>query len=34
LIYKLDEGKYIIDLASTLNQNVKEMDEIKNPEED
>ncbi len=32
LIYKLDEGKYIIDLASTLNQNVKNLDEIKNPE--
>ena len=29
LIYKLEEGKYIIDLASTLNKSVKE---IKNPD--
>ncbi len=34
LIYKMEEGKYIIDLASTLNRSVKEMKEIKNPEED
>jgi predicted nucleic acid-binding Zn-ribbon protein len=33
LIYKLEEGKYIIDLASTLNQNVKNLKEIKNPED-
>ncbi len=33
LIYKVEEGKYIIDLASTLNQNVKDLKEIKNPDE-
>lgn len=33
LIYKIEEGKYIIDLASTLNQNVKDLKEIKNPDE-
>lgn len=33
LIYKVEEGKYIIDLASTLNQNIKDLKEIKNPEE-
>jgi predicted nucleic acid-binding Zn-ribbon protein len=33
LIYKVEEGKYIIDLASTLQQNVKDLKEIKNPEE-
>jgi predicted nucleic acid-binding Zn-ribbon protein len=33
LIYKLEEGKYIIDLASTLNQNVKDLKEIKDPDE-
>jgi len=32
LIYKLEEGKYIIDLASTLKQNMKNLKEIKNPE--
>ena len=32
LVYKLEEGKYIIDLASTLNQNTKDLKEIKNPE--
>jgi len=32
LIYKLEEGKYIIDLASTLNQNIKDLKEIKNPD--
>jgi predicted nucleic acid-binding Zn-ribbon protein len=33
LIYKLEEGKYIIDLASTLRLNAKEIDKkIKNPE--
>jgi predicted nucleic acid-binding Zn-ribbon protein len=32
LIYKLEEGKYIIDLASTLKLNAKEIDrKIKNP---
>lgn len=31
LIYKLSEGKYIIDLASTLNKNLKDMGEMKNP---
>ncbi len=33
LIYKLEEGKYIIDLASTLRMNVKDIKEIKNPNE-
>ena len=33
LIYKLEEGKYIIDLASTLNQSTKDIIEIKNPDE-
>jgi predicted nucleic acid-binding Zn-ribbon protein len=33
LIYKLEEGKYIIDLASTLNRSVKELKEIRNPYE-
>ena len=33
LIYKVEEGKYIIDLASTLQQNVKDLKEIKNPDE-
>ena len=33
LVYKLEEGKYIIDLASTLRQNVKEIKEIRNPDE-
>jgi predicted nucleic acid-binding Zn-ribbon protein len=33
LIYKLEEGKYIIDLASTLRLNAEEIDrKIKNPE--
>jgi len=33
LIYKLEEGKYIIDLASTLKLNTEQLDEkIKNPE--
>ncbi len=31
LVYKLEEGKYIIDLASTLKTNVKDL--IKNPNE-
>jgi predicted nucleic acid-binding Zn-ribbon protein len=33
LIYKIEEGKYIIDLASTLQQNVKDLKEIKKPNE-
>ena len=33
LIYKVEEGKYIIDLASTLKQNAKDLKEIKNPDE-
>lgn len=33
LIYKVDEGKYIIDLASTLKQNAKDIKQIKNPDE-
>jgi len=32
LIYKLEEGKYIIDLSSTLSQNINELKEIKDPE--
>ena len=31
LIYKLEEGKYIIDLASTLRDSVRDIKEIKNP---
>ena len=34
LIYKLEEGKYIIDLASTLRVNLKDLKEIRNPDED
>ena len=34
LIYKLEEGKYIIDLASTLKRSVKDLKEIKNPYEE
>ncbi len=34
LIYKVEEGKYIIDLSSTLKQNAKEIKEIRNPDED
>ncbi len=33
LIYKVEEGKYIIDLASTLKQNIKDLKEIRNPDE-
>ena len=33
LIYKLEEGKYIIDLASTLSRGVGELKEIKDPDE-
>ncbi|MAG10793.1 hypothetical protein CMI44_00575 [Candidatus Pacearchaeota archaeon] len=32
LIYKMEEGKYIIDLGSTLKKSVKDIKEIKNPE--
>jgi len=31
LIYKLEEGKYIIDLASTLRQSITEVKEIQDP---
>lgn len=31
LIYKLEEGKYIIDLASTLKGSMKDVKEIKDP---
>jgi len=34
LIYKVEEGKYIIDLSSTLKQNAKDIKEIRNPDED
>ena len=34
LIYKLEEGKYIIDLASTLNKDVRKLKEIRNPDKD
>ncbi|MEK6926518.1 MAG: Zn-ribbon containing protein [Nanoarchaeota archaeon] len=33
LIYKLEEGKYIIDLSSTLRQSAKDIKEIRNPDE-
>jgi len=33
LIYKLEEGKYIIDLASTMKQSAKDIKGIQNPEE-
>ena len=31
LIYKLEEGKYIIDLASILNKSLKDVEEIQDP---
>lgn len=34
LIYKLDEGKYIIDLASTLRQSAKDLGAMKDPDEE
>ena len=34
LIYKLEEGKYIIDLASTLNQHTKDLKEIQDPDKE
>ena len=33
LIYKLEEGKYIIDLASTLKESLKDIKEIVDPDE-
>lgn len=33
LIYKLEEGKYLIDLASTLQRNVRDLKEIQNSDE-
>lgn len=33
IVYKLEEGKYIIDLASTLKGNMSELKEIKDPNE-
>lgn len=33
LIYKLEEGKYLIDLATTLQRNVRNLKEIQNPNE-
>jgi len=33
LVYKLEEGKYIIDLATTLNQSIKNLNQIKDPSE-
>jgi predicted nucleic acid-binding Zn-ribbon protein len=33
LIYKVEEGKYIIDLSSTLKQNIKDLKEIRDPNE-
>ena len=33
LIYKLEEGKYIIDLATTLSRSAKDLKEIKSPHE-
>jgi len=32
LIYKLEEGKYIIDLATTLQRSVSELKDIQDPE--
>jgi len=32
LIYKLEEGKYIIDLSSTLSRSLKELKEIRDPD--
>ncbi len=32
LIYKLEEGKYIIDLASTLKDSLKDLKEIRDPD--
>ena len=32
LIYKIGEGKYIIDLSSTLSKDIKDIKEIRNPD--
>lgn len=32
LIYKLEEGKYIIDLASTLQKDMRDIEEIQDPD--
>ena len=32
LIYKIEEGKYIIDLATTMKRNAQDVKEIRNPE--
>ena len=32
LIYKMEEGKYIIDLASTLSKDIRDIKEIKDPD--
>ena len=32
LVYKIGEGKYIIDLSSTLGRDIKDIKEIRNPE--
>lgn len=32
LIYKLEEGKYIIDLATTMKQSIDNLKQIKNPD--
>lgn len=34
LIYKLEEGKYIIDISSTLGRNMKDIKEIEYPDKD
>ena len=33
LIYKLEEGKYIIDLATTLNRNIGDLEKIRDADE-
>ncbi|MAH03406.1 hypothetical protein CMI39_01320 [Candidatus Pacearchaeota archaeon] len=33
LIYKLEEGKYIIDLSTTLKKDIKDIKEIRDPNE-
>lgn len=33
LIYKMGEGKYVIDLTSTLSKDIKNIKEIRNPDE-
>jgi len=34
LVYKLEEGKYIIDLTTTLNKSLKDLKEIPDPHEE